>query len=220
MKYICYSTFFCLLFFLVLSVLFIKNSIAMEQKEYKLETPTYHLHQININMPQEQNEVLKKEIENFVKQEKEKFLNQIIDSEVEKDTLYTLDITYKNFCDEQYDSYLFSITTYTGGAHSNTTFKTINLNRKTNTFLEIDSLIEKNKEFLNKISFETRIYFLFHPKIENITMLLDGTRPIKENFSNIIFTSQGYYFFFPPYQIAPYSAGSFEIFFKKESLSF
>ena len=75
--------------------------------------------------------------------------------------------------------------------------------------------IEKNKEFLNKISFETRIYFLFHPKIENITMLLDGTRPIKENFSNIIFTSQGYYFFFPPYQIAPYSAGSFEIFLKK-----
>ena len=57
----------------------------MEQQEYKLENQTYHLHQININMPQEQNEILKTEIQNFIKQEKEKFLNQITDSEIQKE---------------------------------------------------------------------------------------------------------------------------------------
>ena len=220
MKYICYSTFFCLLFCLILSVLFVKNGIAMEQQEYKLENQTYHLHQININMPQEQNEILKTEIQNFIKQEKEKFLNQITDSEIQKEITYTLDITYKNFYDQKYDSYLFLVTTYTGGAHPNTTFWTLNLNRETNTLLTIDSLVEKNPRFLNKVSLLIRKKLLLNSKIVNTTMMMEKTKPIKENFTKVIITNSGFYFFFPPYQIAPYSSGSFEVFLEKESLYF
>ena len=42
-------------------------------------------------------------------------------------------------------------------------------------------------------------------------MILDGTLPKKENFSNFAFTDKGLLVFFNRYQIAPYSFGSFNI---------
>ena len=42
-------------------------------------------------------------------------------------------------------------------------------------------------------------------------MILDGTLPKKENFSNFAFTDNGLLVFFNRYQIAPYSYGSFNI---------
>lgn len=42
-------------------------------------------------------------------------------------------------------------------------------------------------------------------------MLYEGTKPIKENFNNFIFSKNGLIIYFPQYQIAPYSQGEFNV---------
>ena len=44
-----------------------------------------------------------------------------------------------------------------------------------------------------------------------IDMMLDGTTPIKNNFKNFVFTSNGLMLIFERYQIAPYYFGEYNI---------
>ena len=42
-------------------------------------------------------------------------------------------------------------------------------------------------------------------------LILEGTKPIKENFQHFILTENGIKLIFPRYQIAPYYQGEFEL---------
>ena len=42
-------------------------------------------------------------------------------------------------------------------------------------------------------------------------MMYEGTKPIKDNFKNFVFTKDGILLLFNYYQVAPYSQGEFQI---------
>ena len=167
----------------------------------------YHLHTIKVDVPIHVTEQVKQKIEIFVEEEKEKFLASIQDATVQKDITYTLDISYENYSSKKYESFLFFTTNYTGGAHPYTTLWTVNYDKKEQKFVSIDTLINKEKNFLKKVSKSIQSDLLMNPKVINSAMLFAGTYPSKENFQNVIFTEKNLLFFFPPYQVAPYSSG-------------
>ena len=120
-----------------------------------------------------------------------------------------------NFTEYTYNDYISFLITYScdfGGAHPDIDVVTVNYNKKDKEFVDINKLIEKNKETLN--IFSNISYESLKDKIEekeDSNMLKQGTSPIKDNFTKFVFSKDGIILFFPNYSIAPYYLGNFEV---------
>ena len=204
MKWIYYFVFFLCVSIFLSFFFFVQKGIAMEKQIF--EPLTVHLDTIKLDVPIHVTEQVKQKIESFVEEEKEKFLASIQDATVQKDITYTLDISYENYSSENYEAFLFFTTFYTAASHPNTTLWTVNYDKKEQKFVSIDTLINKEKDFLKKVSKSIQGDLVINPKVIS-AMLFAGTYPSKENFQNVIFTEKNLLFFFPPYQVAPYSSG-------------
>ena len=75
----------------------------------------------------------------------------------------------------------------------------------------IDYLIEKNPNILEKFSKGSRNKLLYNKNIIDTNIMLEGTKPTKENFSNFVLSNDGIILFFKYYQVAPYSQGEFKV---------
>ena len=104
---------------------------------------------------------------------------------------YYINITYNIYEYNNYLSYVFYIESYIGGAHPNHKIWTIIYDKDSDSIINIDTL--------------------FNKYIVDTNMMLEGTKPIKENFSNFVFTEDGILILFEYYQIAPYASGEFKV---------
>ena len=205
MKWIYYIVFFLLLSIFFTFFVFIQNGIAKEK--CGLEQSTYHLHKINMDIPHISDPVLKQAIDNYLNNYKSAFLNSIKDVNIQKDMMYTLDVEFDKYSFSKYDSYVFYLSVFTGGAHPIPSLWTINYDKELKKIITIDDYINKDKNFLNNVSKSVRGDLLLNPNAVNANMIYYGTEPIKENFENFVITKDGLIFFFAPYQVAPYSSG-------------
>ena len=168
---------------------------------------------INISYPRTNYLKLNTAIKNLIDRNLTEFLNY------GSDTIgylpYEIDITYKRYSYNNYLSFVFYISLYTGGAHPNNTIETINYNTKENKLVDINTLHSKNKGILNNLSELTREILSKNIDYQNnnimLDMLIEGTKPNTNNFRNFVFTKDGLLILFEPYQIAPYSSGSKEV---------
>ena len=186
------------------------NQMETEKKIVDI-APDYS-YKVNIHYPYTGYNNLNKEVEKLIKKYLTDFMKA--DKPFLDNQVYSLDITYDTYKYQNIVSYVFTIFIDTGGAHPNTIIETISYNTKDNILITIDSLIEENNNILDKLSKESRLILAKNSNLkqENIQdMILDGTLPKKENFSNFAFTDKGLLVFFNRYQIAPYSFGSFNI---------
>ncbi len=154
---------------------------------------------------------LDKEIKSYIDKSIEEFMNDIQGNE--QNFPYSLYIYYDEYRTKEYRSYVFYKSLFTGGAHPRNTIFTINYNTKTNTIVDINNLINDYPNLLNTFSYQSRMQLKntkqFHdPRISK--MLIEGTKPSKENFKNFIFSENGIILFFQQYQIAPYYMGQFK----------
>ena len=111
---------------------------------------------------------------------------------------------------------------FTGGAHPNHFITTINYDTLNNKFINIDSLINLNKNILNDLSKESRNILSSDKKFQinyNKDMMYEGTLPNKENFKNFVLTENGLKILFNYYQIAPYYYGETIINIEYEKLN-
>lgn len=138
-------------------------------------------------------------------------LNKVITENI---NYYFLYIDYKDYEYKEYISIVLYISYFTGGAHPNYEIKTINYNKNTNKFIDIDDLINRDKDILNKLSIYSREYFsnndMFNDKVV-FDMMIDGTKSIKDNYKYFNITSDGLIIYFNRYQIAPYYYGDYSI---------
>ena len=169
------------------------------------------------------------EISNDYKDTEYKILNKEINENLNKfigefknsiyDNLnYYLNITHETYEYKNYLSYVFFIEYYTGGAHPNHKIWTVIYDKNNNTIVHINTLIEKNPNILNKFSRISRNRLLYNKNIVDTNMMLEGTKPIKENFSNFAFSKDGIVIFFEYYQVAPYSSGEFKVIIPYDSI--
>lgn len=127
---------------------------------------------------------------------------------------YTLYILYDEFKYDHIISYVFTVEMYTGGAHPDHYIKTINYDIDSNQIIDIDYLVDHYDNILDKLSISANSLLLnkLHKDVNlDKDMIKEGTKPIKNNFENLIFTDDGLRVYFLHYQVAPYSYGIIDI---------
>lgn len=153
-------------------------------------------------------------------------LNQIIEEKIHKiiseymgyakepiqdNITYTLNISHDEYSNNNYLSAVFYISIYTGGAHPDNRIITITYDIKNDKIITIEDLQEQYPNILQILSTESRKLLSENQKITDKNNLEEGTKPIPNNFLHFAFAPMGLLLFFPQYQIAPYSSGSFKI---------
>ncbi len=202
MKFKYYFLFFVILCFLIFSVRYVTLAISKEQVSFTVKEEGKH--KISIDMPRESHERLNGILESKINEFRESFLQLVKESDSSLEMVYTLDITYQRYVYDQYISYCFAISTYTGGAHPNTIFFT------TVYDIEEEILLDLSDYNLEVISKNVRRNLIMNPRIVRTDFMMSGTEPTAQNFQYFVFVEDGILFFFPPYQVGPYSSGTFE----------
>jgi len=186
-------------------------SAIVNQDDYVVQriNEKYRNSNIEVYYPTTKYEVLNKEVKIIIDSKISIFKESIKDN-IE----YSL---FTNFDIYKYDNYIgfvFHVLEDYAGSHPNTFIFTVNYNIKDNYIINIDTLINKNNNILNLMSKYAYKNLSTNNKIKEINlpyMLKNGTKPIKTNFDNFVFTRDGMIVFFEKYQIAPYTYGEFWI---------
>lgn len=186
------------------------TKIKTTNNEYKI-IKIKENYKIQIYYPITEYENLNKQIANNITNYIKEFKTNVKNSTIPVNQYYHLIILYEKYEYSNYISIVFRIEDFTGGAHPNHRIKTIVYNKETNQIESINNLIKNNKNFLNKVSTISRNELKTNNRITDLSMLYEGTKPIKENFSNFVYSKNGLIFFFPQYQVAPYSQGEFNV---------
>lgn len=170
--------------------------------------------EIRITYPRTEYSVLNQEIKKYIDSILKEFM-EYGEAPIQPDFPYTLDTYYEKYANEDYLSYVFFTSMYTGGAHPNNTITTITYDKKENKIITISDLVNKSSNLLEFLSEESRRILKKYPSFQTPyfmeDMLLEGTEPILENFRNFAFSKDGLILFFEQYQVAPYSDGSFRV---------
>ena len=105
-------------------------------------------------------------------------------------------------------SYIFTIYTDTLGAHGNTFFKTFTFATRSGVALALADAFTSRSDYLDKLSQISRARLpVVIGQDFDVAFIADGTTPEEENFQNFFFDINMLVILFPPYQVAPYSAG-------------
>lgn len=181
-----------LLLIIIISICLIYRNNNKEDTDIKVKYPIYEYYKLNKAITENINYYLKDNTDNY----------------------YFLYIDYKDYEYKEYISIVLYISYFAGGAHPNYEIKTINYNKNTNKFIDIDDLINRDKDILNKLSIYSREYFsnndMFNDKVV-FDMMIDGTKSIKDNYKYFNITRDGLIIYFNRYQIAPYYYGDYSI---------
>lgn len=189
----------------------IESASYTNNNEKKLEIRDLHNHKILVYYPETEYDILNKNIMEKINNYINEFKDSITDADVQPNQYYTLTITYESYITDDFVSYVFNIEYYTGGAHSNHEIWTVNYDIVNSRLIGIDDLIRINPDTLHLFSSISRDELIKNPNITSMSMLMDGTSPKKENFSNFIIYKDKIILFFPQYQVAPYSSGQFVV---------
>jgi len=179
-------------------VIIINETIDEEQENYL----------INVTYPSTNNEFITEDIKNLIQTRIDNF-KKIISEPSPNSQKMTLSINYGIiFNQEEILSIKFEEESYTGGAHPGHIIFTKNYSIPENIEISFDSVITA-ESILKDISIFALDYFQ-KQKFEH-KLFLEGLAPKIENYKTFALTNDSIIFYFNEYQIAPYSAGSFEL---------
>ncbi len=188
-----------------------RKVVVTNNQEKKLEYTSKKQYKIKAYYPDIKYPLLDKVITDKINKYIDEFKDNVIDVPVKQNQYYTFYLLYDMYSYQDFISYVFSIETYTGGAHPNHDIFTVTYDKSTDKIVTIADLVETNPNFLDTASNTAREELINNPGIVDINMLNSGTTAEVDNFSRFAFSSDGIVFFFTQYQIAPYSSGTFEI---------
>jgi hypothetical protein len=122
----------------------------------------------------------------------------------------TLDIDYKSENGSLVQNYIFSTSSYTGGAHGLQVRKTFSYN-KTGQLLSISNLFSNGISGLKTLSALVQKE-LMKREGADAKWIEDGAGPVEENYTSFVVSDTGVTILFDQYQVAPYSDGPIDIF--------
>lgn len=121
----------------------------------------------------------------------------------------SLDVNYKENKNKNADNYIFSIGSYTGGAHGLEVTHTINFD-KNGIRLSVGDLFTNGMDGLKTIAPYVQGQ-LNKLAISDKDWIAEGAAPSVQNYQNFLVTEDGITFMFDPYQVAPYAAGAQQV---------
>ncbi len=129
---------------------------------------------------------------------------------------YTLQIDYKQYQSTTTISYFFTIYADTLGAHPNVYFKTFVFDQK-GSVLRLADVLVNNPNWLEELSLLVSNDVLgqmrqrLGQKEVTGSVFAEGLAPKEENFQNFLVDGETLVVHIPPYQVAAYAAGAFEV---------
>ena len=192
-------------------------------EHYAEETDLYS---IDISYPKLANEAAQTRTEKIVAEEAARFKAESVAliNEAEAERLretgrrYELVGEYKAYTSGGFASYVFTIYLDTGGAHPNTFFRTVTFDEMGEEWA-LEDLFAPGASYLPRLSQEAYTRVLAElgnrtgrgvtPDMEDGVRL--GTAPSPEALQFFYLEEGALHLLFPPYQVAAYAAGSFDI---------
>ncbi len=132
------------------------------------------------------------------------------------DRKYALDMQYKTYISPNTVSYSYMVYEDTLGAHPNTYFKTFVFDQN-GSQLTIKDILASNPNGLEELSLlvsnDVVAQYKERAQVDDTTGLIydEGLAPKEENFSNFVIDRDTLVIQIPPYQVAAYAVGSFEV---------
>jgi hypothetical protein len=177
---------------------------------------------INIKYPVTKSALLNETIVNFIDAQKNDFKDNISGLGDVSSANGSLDISYKSYISDRIVSLNFDVNTDTGGAHGNLTTVTFNYDKNLNKILLTEDIFADQTSYLIQLSNLVKPLLrieLEKSQFQDDVWLETGAGAKEENYRQFVFTKDGLTFFFDPYQVAPFAAGSQEITIPYQSLS-
>lgn len=147
---------------------------------------------------------IEKQIEQF--KEDTSWVN---DTESASSDSLTLDINYTSAKSATVQTYIFTINSYTGGAHGMQVRQTFAYNRG-GQLLSLSSLFSDSANGLPTLATLVQKELMKRDNAD-ADWIKDGASPKEENYRSFVVTDTGVTILFDPYQVAPYSEGSIDV---------
>lgn len=128
---------------------------------------------------------------------------------------YAFVAQYQEFPSAHYDSFLYLLYQDTGGAHPNGYFKTFVFDQRGEP-VALGDLFAAGSDYLGRLA-EAATASVRQQLSERLgsdaaaSMFTDGLTPTLQNFQNFTLDDEALHIYFPPYQVAAYAAGTFDV---------
>lgn len=194
---------------ILISGIFVIKGLNKNEEVHILEsTDNYDL---KIDYPNVENKKIKKKIDEYVKEQKDNFLNNVKEIEDLEQPKYDFNLSV-NVNDYKNITHVYMLTfAYTGGAHYTRDDTSLYYDNKTKEFVDLKYFF-KDEEAFKKLSSIAYYYVL---KLEDKTFdelwVKRGTDPTIDNYRHFNFKDEGLEILFPPYQIASWADGEIKI---------
>lgn len=169
--------------------------------------------EIKVDYPLElaANELVANTVDPFIQTSRSNFLLLLGDDFSPAPGPYALDISYETFThSETMSSLVFTIYDFTGGAHGNTMYRTFTFDFANDRVLTLDDLFTSTPDALALIAPIAQAQVTEHLGADMIDeqWLEDGTGTNPDNYADFALDGDELVFYFPPYQVAAYAAGT------------
>ena len=194
---------------ILISGIFVIKGLNKKEELHILEsTDNYDL---KIDYPDVENKKIKKKIDEYVKKQKDDFLNNVKAVEDIEQPKYDFNLSV-NVNDYKDITHVYMLTfAYTGGSHYTRDDTSLYYDNKTKEFVDLKYFF-KDEESFKKLSSIAYYYVL---KLEDKTFdelwVKRGTDPTIDNYRHFNFKDEGLEILFPPYQIASWADGEIKI---------
>lgn len=184
---------------------------ASVEVEKKLINESNQYYTIDAAYPVTKDERITVQLKGFVEEQIAAFKDDtswVTDPSIESasEGSLSLDINYREDRSTHADTYIFSIVTYTGGAHGLQVTRTF-------AFDEAGKAIGVTDLFTNgEAGLKTVATFvqkeITKKNISDASWIAEGAAASAENYQTFVISDTGVTFVFDPYQVAPYAAGT------------
>lgn len=160
-----------------------------------------------------ENPLIKQTIDQFMQEQRAEFFAPFTNDLFYPVPNFFFQIDYTPYRhSEAVRSILFTISEYTGGAHPNTFYRTFSFDLAGNRILAVTDLFQPGVD----------AWAVITPMVEaslteqqgdyaDASWIDGGTGSNPDNYADFALDADNLYFFFSPYQVAPYAAGAFTV---------
>lgn len=136
-----------------------------------------------------------------------------------EDRKESITIAYEEIMGENTVSYVYTLFVDTLGAHPNTFYRTFTFDLTTGTQLDIAGLFVPRSDYLRRLSAISQFELAKSlGEFADVEYIAQGTGPDPLNYQSFAIKGDELVLLFPPYQVAPYAAGSQEVSIPLEQL--
>ncbi len=194
---------------ILISGIFVIKGLNQKEELHILEsTDNYDL---KIDYPNIENKKIKQKVDEYVKKQKDAFLNNVKEVEDIEQPKYDFNLSV-NVNDYKDITHVYMLTfAYTGGAHYTRDDTSLYYDSKTKEFVDLKYFF-KDEESFKKLSSIAYYYVLkLEDKKFDELWVKKGTDPTIDNYRHFNFKDEGLELLFPPYQVASWADGEIKI---------